>query len=166
LVLISIEIIMKLDKNNLITMFIVGSTVVLGGIAIFTAFKLYQLRQKPTAPTQAETEVIEPTPEPTAAPVNTACEVLTFSIAGKTSQIAIAATPTSTPLPSPTVKPTSSPIPSLTPSPTPTPTAKPTATPSGLVSQSQLPEAGISLPTLVGISSGILFLIGALLLAL
>src|SRR3989344_1984504 len=43
---------MKSDfiKKNFVTMLMVGATVVLGGVAIFTAMRLYQLRSQPVSP--------------------------------------------------------------------------------------------------------------------
>src|SRR5579864_6816257 len=37
-------------KKNIVTLIIVIATIILAGIAIFTAIRLYQLRQQPVAP--------------------------------------------------------------------------------------------------------------------
>ncbi len=72
-------------RKNLATILILGATLILAGIAVFTAIRLYQLRQQPVAPTA-------PTSKPeAAAPV--ACQALTFTLAVATP------TPTPTPLP-------------------------------------------------------------------
>src|SRR3989304_2259709 len=134
-------------KNKIVTILVLVATLVLAGIAIFTAIRLYQLRQQPVAPTA-------PTSEPKAATPN-ACTALTFTLS----------TPTATPTGSPTATPTGSP--------TATPTAPPTATatsPPGAqaspTAEPSLPEAGTSWPTIVGLGVGILLLLGSLLLAL
>lgn len=72
-------------RKNLVTILILGATLVLAGIAVFTAIRLYQLRQQPVAPTA-------PTSKPgAAAPV--ACQALSFTLA--------ITTPTPTPTPQP-----------------------------------------------------------------
>lgn len=86
--------------------------------------------------------------------------------------------------PTPTATPTATPAATATPTATPTPTgmATPTATPTGATAtatptsssiaqasptvEPSLPDAGTSLPTIIGIGIGILLLIGSLLLAL
>jgi len=97
--------------------------------------------------------------------------VRTFTVEASSDEPAFESTPsgstaTPSPTPSPTPKPTKSPSPSPTvtasptssPSPTPTPTKSPTPAP--------LPDAGIGTPTLIGISAGILLVVGAILVAL
>lgn len=81
---------------------------------------------------------ISPSPSPSATAQISACQ-LTVVFA--------AASPSPSPSPSPAISP--SPSPSVSPSPVP-----------------QLPEAGISLPTILGGAAGVLLLVGALLLAL
>ena len=63
-----------------------------------------------------------------------------------------------------TATPTPTPTATATATPTPTATSIATATPSA--TQETLTDAGVSLPTVLGISLGILLLIGALALAL
>src|SRR3972149_5719509 len=72
-------------KNKIVTVLILVATLVLAGIAIFTAIRLYQLRQQPVAPTA-------PTSEPKAAPP-ASCTQLTFTLTGES--------PSQTPPPSP-----------------------------------------------------------------
>ena len=120
----------------------IGGTVVLAGIAVFTAVRLYQLRQQgvtPTAPEQPQAQVPTSTPSPTPTPVSS----LTLTPTGSL-------TPTVTPRLSPTASVSA------------TPTKKPTATPTG----TSLPDAGVSLPTIVGVSMGLLLLTISVLLAL
>lgn len=59
-------------KNKIVTVLILLATLVLAGVAIFTAIRLYQLRQQAVAPTA-------PTSKPEAAAPN-ACTALTFTL--------------------------------------------------------------------------------------
>jgi len=47
---------MKSAKSKIVTFLIVGATLVLAGIAVFTAIRLYTLRNQPVAPTAPESE--------------------------------------------------------------------------------------------------------------
>ena len=150
-------------KNKIVTVLILLATLVLAGVAIFTAYRLYQLRQQAVAPTAPESKPKAAVPE--------ACTALTFTLTTPTGSPT--ATPTATPTGSPTATPTGSPTatPTATPTktPTPTPTATVTSSPIAQASptaQPSLPEAGTSWPTIVGIGIGVLLLIGSLLLAL
>ena len=88
-----------MNRKKILTILIVIATVILAGIAIFTAVRLYQLRNEPVAPTA-------PTSKPEAAtPQTQSCTTLAFTIGGE------------------------SPTPTPTDSPTPTPSESPTATP-------------------------------------
>ncbi len=78
-----------------------------------------------------------------------------------TPRITASPKPTASPSPTPTKSPTPKPTKSPTPSPKPTPTLTPSPTP-----VVDLPPAGNSLPTVVGIVSGILLLVGSLLMAI
>jgi len=61
-----------MNKKRIVTILIVIATIALAGVAVFTAIRLYQLRQEPVAPTA-------PTSEPeAAAPVS--CTALTFTL--------------------------------------------------------------------------------------
>jgi len=124
-----------------------------------------------------------------------ACQQLTFSLSTPlvTTTVTLTPTPTLTPTLTPTATPTSTPTPSLTSSPTPTtrplggtsptPTLAAQATPTPtqtLIAQAsptsipgtqagtgdQLPEAGVSIPTIFSIAIGILLIISAFLFAL
>ncbi len=130
-------------KGKLPLVLAIGGTVVLAAIAVFTAIRLYQLRKERVAPTapqeQAQAQLPSPTPTPK---------------------------PTSTPTP------TTSGSPSGTPSVTPrlSPTASVSATPTSRLSitptKAALPDAGVSFPTIVGVSAGLLLLTVSVLLAL
>lgn len=101
-------------KGKFGTIMVLFTTLILAGIAIFTAMRLYQLRQQPVAPNV-------PSSFPQAQEV-TQCQALVFTVG---------ATPTESPTASPTGSPTESPTasPTGTPSPTPTGTPGPTPTP-------------------------------------
>lgn len=96
-------------KNKIATIGIIIATLILAGVAIFTAIRLYQLRKEVVAPTA-------PTSKPKAQEGPIACQALAFTL-GQTPT----PTPTATATATPTVTPTSSP--------TGTPEATPTATP-------------------------------------
>lgn len=157
-------------KKNLATSLIVAATVILGGIAIFTAVRLYQLRSEPVAPTAPESK-------PAASNVvlhPVACTQLVFSLTTPTPTPTKRPTPTPTvtPTPTPTASATSTPTPTATatPAPTATPTSSPTSTPTQIAKATSTPEslpaAGIATPTLVGIGLGAILLLGALVLAI
>lgn len=159
-------------KSKTGTVLILLATLGLAGVAIFTAIRLFQLREQAVAPTA-------PTSKPAAA-VPAACTALSFTLTTPSPT----ATPTPTPTESPTPTPTASPTPAPTASPTPAPTAPPvgggpTATPTPTKSptptaaktatptpEASLPDAGTSWPTLVGGGIGIIILIISLMLAI
>ncbi len=149
---------------------IIVATIVLAGIALFTVWRLYQLRREAIAPT-APKKVPAQEPAPS-------CTI----------EFNIAALPT-TPTPSPSVSPTPSPSASSKTSPTPTPSPSPSSAPgvtpsptpaAGAVASPQakaqsspspaaketLPVAGVNIPTGVGIMGGIMLLLLGLALAL
>lgn len=64
-----------LSKNK-VTLIIVFATVILAGIAIFTAIRLYQLRQQAVAPNVPESQPAAAT----VAPTTSACQALTFTL--------------------------------------------------------------------------------------
>lgn len=184
---------MNFLKKNWVTVLIVLATLVLAGIAIFTALRLYQLRQQPVAPTA-------PSSKPAAAGPSTQC----------TTSFTLGVVPSGTASPSPTGTATASPSGTASPSPTGTPTPPlscgdacssnadctnnmvcsnglcrnpsclsatncicatatptPTATPSGTATAApSLPESGTSYPAIIGVVAGILLLVGAFVLAL
>jgi hypothetical protein len=79
------------------------------------------------------------------------------------------ASPTLTPTksPTPSASPTKSPVPTKSPSPTLKPTASPTVIPTiSPTPISDLPPAGVSMPTIVGVVSGIMLLVGSLLIVI
>jgi len=92
-------------RNNWSLILIALATIVLGGIAVFTAVKLYQIGKKPIAPTAP---LPAPAQEITATPTLPPC---TFSIC------------IASPTPTATITPTSTPTPTGQPTPTITPTS-------------------------------------------
>lgn len=191
-------------KNKAVVIGVLLTTLVLAGVAMFTAFRLYQTRNQAITPNAPSSRPAAATP--TASSV-TSCS-LSFSLTTTT----VTPTPTSTGSgsgsPSPTATVTSSPSPTatVTASPSPVPQCNYACTansqcPSGLIcyipngqtagncrntqcltesdcicnlpsatptitSTPQLPEAGTSWPTILGIGTGVLILIASLLFAL
>ena len=177
----------NLIKGKLGTVIILVFTVILAGVAIFTALRLYQLKSQPVAPNV-------PSSIPRAAENNTCTLSFTLSTS-----------PTVTPPGSPTESPTTTPTitPTVTPGPSGTPnscggtcgsntncgsglycntsvgfcrnascpnqadcncpgTSAPTPTPTA----PSLPKSGTDWPTVVGAGVGVFVVIGSLLLAL
>ena len=66
-------------KNKLVTGLVVIATLILAGVAIFTAVRLYQLRTAPVAPTAPESR-----PEASEEPKPEACQQLAFTISTPT----------------------------------------------------------------------------------
>lgn len=159
-------------RSRLVIILVLSAVILLAGIAIVSAYMLYQLREEehvaPTAPKEAPA-VGEPTP---------GCE-MSFTISSPTPTPTGTLTPTLTPTdtPTPTNTPTGTLTPTLTPTGTPTPTNTPTGTLSPtltptdtptpteeLVAQAdtptptkiELPEAGFAVP------SQILVLLGSI----
>lgn len=154
-------------KNKIVTVLILIATLVLAGVAIFTAIRLYQLRQQAVAPTAPESKPKAAVPE--------ACTALTFTLTTPTGTQTPTPTPTPTGTKTPTPTPTGTSTPTATATSSPVAQASPTATSTagplaqaspGATAQPSLPEAGTSWPTIVGIGIGVLLLIGSLLLAL
>ena len=157
-------------RKNWVLILIGLATTALGIIAVVTAVRLYQLRKQPVAPTV-------PVSKPKA--VSPQC-TLTFSISLPTNTPTPTITPTATPSPTstPTLIPTHTPTPTVTPTPTltPTPTFYPTTTPisppqtqatptpTTYVAQVELPQAGVTLPTLGAVFGGVILLLTSLLL--
>lgn len=129
-------------RKRIITILILAATIILAGVAVFTAIRLYQLRQEAVAPTA-------PTSRPRAAAPQK-CTELAFTVSAAEES----------PSPSPEASPTATP----TPGPTATPT--PTATPAPTQSPAPVPESGASWPTIIGLSIGVLVIVGSILLAL
>jgi hypothetical protein len=130
-------------KSKIVTSIIVLTTIVLAGVAVFTAIKLYQTGTEPVAPTVPESE-------PAAATPPQACRTLTFSLEEEflTPTVTQAITPTTTATLTPaTTSPTptegigggSTPTPTT--SPTLTPTSAPTVTPTSSPTVTQTPNS-------------------------
>jgi len=170
---------MEFIKKHITTILIILSTIILGGVAVFTAVRLYQLRKEPVAPTQPKSE-----PSASQAQISyqapNACTELAFALATPLPTKTPKATPTQTPKPTttPTITPNPTPTPTATSTPvaTQTPTASPSPSPTPtLMSQASLtpkpttaalPEAGVGMPTIFGIGLGLLLILGAVLLAI
>lgn len=165
-------------KKNGVTVVILLATLILAGIAVFTAIRLYQLRQEPVALNQ-------PASTPAAHGNNQEakqCKLsFTIQLASSsptasastsptaTATVSVSSSPTANPITTPTATPTEPPT-GGNPTPTPTTTVNPTATPAVQTTSSPtpigLPNAGVTLPTLLGIVAGILLLSSAVLIAL
>lgn len=155
-------------KNKIVSILVIIATLILAGVAVFSALRLYQLNKSPVAPSVPESEpvaneVTQPDiAEESVLPPQDDQRELAFNLTGTTTPA-----PTTSPTPSPTltptptqaivaqatITPTSMVTPSLTPSPTPTttPTLTPTLTPSPTLTPTptqevtpSLPEAGVS----------------------
>jgi len=149
-----------MNKKNII---IIGTSLILGLVAIIAGFKLYQLRQESIAPTEPgavsekctlEFTVSIPSLTPTLTPTPTG--TLTPTPTGT-----LTPTPTGTLTPTPTTAPTNTPAadePTSTPAP-----SEPTTTPAP---PTELPSAGGILPTIGTIVGGVILGILGLLLAL
>ncbi len=166
-------------KGKFFTVLTVIVTIVLAGVAIFTAVKLYQLGQEPVAPTA-------PASKPEASePETISCKQLEFSIKTDddpeeevsptlsptlTPTLTLTPTPSDTPIggndPSPTLTPSPQASSTTTPTSTPTPTSQPLAQNTSGIDGQILPDAGISTPTIFGLLLGILLITAALVLAI
>lgn len=136
-------------KNKFTIIGIIVTTIILAGVAIFTALRLYQTRDVAIAPNV-------PSSKPAAQEVST-CS-LSFSLT---------ATPTATPSATATATATStaSGSPTATATSTSTSTVNPTGAPTTSPTEPSLPVVGTSWPTLLGTGFGVLVIIGSLLLA-
>lgn len=170
----------RFSKSKVATVLIVLATVILAGVAIFTAIRLYQLRQEPVAPNV-------PSSVPKAETTTSNNCALTFTIS--------AATPTGTATATPTATPTDTSTPTGTPNscngtcgsnsncasnyscyngycrnpncPTETDCSCPGSTTASPTStEASLPQSGTNWPTLFGAGLGTLVILGAILLAL
>jgi hypothetical protein len=140
-------------KNKATTIIILVITFLLAGVAIFTAIRLYQLRQTSITPTQPESKP--------AAQAPSTC-VLTFALSTATGTATATATATGTA----TATATSTSTSTATSTATSTSTGTPTGTGTPGPTQPSLPNSGSSWPTIVGAGLGILVILGSLLLAL
>lgn len=127
-------------KKRLPIIGVIAASLVLSAIAVFTAIKIFQSRQQSISPLAPGNQPLAQAPTSTSTP-----------------------TPFPTSSPTPTLGLTGSPTPTASTSATLTPTKKPSATPT--IAQ-ELPDSGISLPTVVGISFGLILIIVSLLLAI
>ena len=156
-----------LFRGKVVTAIIVVATLILAAVAIFTAIRLYRLRQRPVAPTAPESRP--------AAGAPIACQQLTFAISTPTPSPTPTEGPTPTASPTPTATPTLTPTATVTATPTITPTTTTTSTPTpttGEIAQAspapttapELPEVGVSLPTIMAGAVGALLIILSLIL--
>lgn len=166
----------NLFKGKLVIGFVIAATVILAGVAIFTAIRLYQTGRSSDKLVTSESPSITQEPE-----IVVAGE-LSFTIQAQ--EVDPTPTPTvqiSSPTPTliPTAFPTSTPTSTLTPSPTimltttptvatstPTPTVTRTDIPTPTPTTEQLPDAGSGLPTLLLFGLGIIMISLALVLVI
>jgi polysaccharide biosynthesis protein PslG len=177
-------------QNNTATVLILIATLILAGVATFTAVRLYQLRVQPVSPTSPERSNAQTAELGLATPLaqSTAQQCkLTFTLTLGTPVATAAASATATGSASPKATSSGSPRATATSSATPkavggVPTVSPTVTPKATASASprattqsaiatatpvaQLPNAGSTLPTIVGIVAAVLLLVTAFALAL
>ena len=162
-----------MQNKKLATVLILTATILLAGVALFTAIKLYQIGQEDLSLKKEEKEkVLIPDSQeeiPFIAQHEGAgvCE-LTFSISESPSE-----EPSSSPSDEPTPPPSDEPNPSPSDEPSPSssppvggvvPPASPTIYQQGTVPTQELPEAGVISPTLIFSIGGIALLALGLLL--
>ena len=124
-----------MNKDKIVTSIVVLATLILAGIAVFTALRLYGSGTQPVSPAS-------PASQPAAGQQSKACEALIFNITKESTPTPtqVPGEPTSTPIPTsiPTATPTQTVVIQSTPTPTqvpgeptntPAPTSTPTATP-------------------------------------
>lgn len=197
-----------MNKKRIVTILIVIATLVLAGVAVFTAIRLYQLRQQSVTPTTPESTPSAATtcteqcpgsdgvlrnctpPESDGTSEDSLCNAAgrVESCGGEqyccpavggtwTTDMSTCAAEACTqltftvesPSPSPSGSPTSTPSGSPTATPTESPTATTTATATATSSpttEPELPDAGVSYPTIIGGAAGILLILLSLILAL
>jgi hypothetical protein len=186
----------NLKSNKIVTILVVSATVILAVVAVFTAIRLYQLRLESVAPNAPESEPAAGNYTPTPTAVNVSCKNLAFSITTNTltptktgtptptktgtptptisTTPTITSTPTSTPTGTITITSTGTPTPTTitstpTDGPSSTPTNGPSSTPTNTTAsptQSTLPNAGVSAPTMLVAALGLFILIFAFALAM
>src|SRR5258706_8735179 len=108
-------------KGKIATVIILIATFILAGVAIFTAIRLYQLRQTSVAPNAPESQPRAQEVTPTQPPTNNCSLSFTLSVTPPTP------TPTGSVSPTPTATPHVTPTPTVTATPTATATATPIA---------------------------------------
>lgn len=84
--------------RNKVTIMIVSATVVLAGVAIFTAARLYQMRQQPTPDSIAQTSNLGLSPTPLATIIATPTPTATAAATGSGGFLIPTATPSATPI--------------------------------------------------------------------
>lgn len=179
-------------KSKFVTGIIILATLVLAGVAIFTAVRLFQLRNQAVAPNA-------PSSIPKAAELPSSCTALAFTLGAPTPTPS--GTPTATPSGTPTATPTGTPSETPTPNPSATPNScngtcgsnsncasnlvcyngfcrNPSCTsqtscncpgtpgPTGTPTTPTLPNSGTDWPTVVGAGIGVFTILGALVLAI
>src|SRR3990167_9338262 len=133
-------------KKRLPIIGIAAATIILAGIAVFTATRIFRSREGNVSPVAPEEDSLAQAPTATATLTPTVTPTPTIRLTGSP-----------TPTPRVSVSPTASISATLT------PTKKPTATPT---SAETLPDAGISFPTVIGVSVGLILVIASILLAI
>ena len=93
-------------KSKIVTGLILATTLILAGVAVFTAIRLYQLRQESVAPTAPTSR---PRAEESTEPSTVACSGLAFSLTTATASSTATTTATASPTDSPTDNPAGSP---------------------------------------------------------
>ncbi len=175
----------ELFQGKIITAIVITITIILAGVAVFTALRLYELRNESLS-------LKNPESKPGASSGTKSCNLLTFTLTtisqtptptltgtatpSPTSSLTptLTSTPTPTTPPGSTATPTNSPTPTSQSSESPTPSATKTPTPtnasiaaaSPTPSGSTLPDAGVSYPTIFVGLLGILLIVGAFLLVI
>ncbi len=183
-----------MNKKKIVTVLIVIATVILAGVAVFTAIRLYQLREEAVAPTAPTSEPAAAEPEDTGGgggidppPGRSSCTI-SFTVAAEEITYTCDSACTTDAqcqeadedyicytisdtcrhqdypeqedcLPAATESPTATATPTDAPTDAPTATATSTAEP-------ELPDAGISYPTIISGVMGILLILISLALAL
>ncbi len=136
-------------RNKAVTGLVVMATLILAGVAVFTATRLYQLRNtniSPTGPETSDASVISPTPTPQA------CRLLTFTITANTGTPTPTTPPGSTATNTPTNTPTATATATVTPTTPPGSTATPT-TPAGSTATPTTPPGSTATPTTIAQNS-------------
>ena len=124
-----------LTKEKLVTGLVVVATIMLGGVAIFTGIRLYQLRNQSVALNAPESPLAS-------GPNIKSCTLLAFTLAtnSPTPTTPPGSTPTNTPTASPTA--TATVTPTNTGTPTVTPTTPPGSTPTNTPTNTPTPTTG------------------------
>jgi len=143
-------------KGRLTIIGIASLTIVLAGIAIFTATKIFQSKKESVTPTTPEVEPLAQTPTSTPTPIPSATPTGLLAQAGSPTPTIhfLTSSPTTTPTPTRTASVSA----------TLTPTRRVTTSPT--LATETLPDSGVSYPTILVISFGTFLLVVSFLLAL